>query len=79
MDTGDCMWFYILSNAAMQCIGQTIKNNYRLSNKWIKTTVYLGTKLKIAEKYGGLRASDNEDDEDKKQKSKHVVHLMWPD
>jgi len=23
-DTRDCKWFYILSNAAMQCTGQTI-------------------------------------------------------
>ena len=34
--------------------------------------------MKVAEKNGCLRAGDNENDEDKKQKSIHVVNLTGP-
>jgi len=44
---------------------------------WMLTD--LSTEMEIAEENGGLRAGHNEDDEDEKQKSKHVVHLMWPE
>jgi len=39
----------------------------------------LSTEMEIAEENGGLRAGHNEDDEDEKQKSKHVVKLILPD
>jgi len=39
----------------------------------------LSTKVEVAEEDGCLGAGDDKDDEDKKQKSKHVIQLMWPD
>ena len=40
--------------------------------------LYLGTQMKVAEKNGCLRARDEQNDEDKEEKSKHVVRLMSP-
>jgi len=42
------------------------------------TTTNLSTEMEIAKQYGRLRASHNENDENQKQKSKHVIHLMRP-
>jgi len=41
--------------------------------------VVFSTEVEIAEKDGGLRAGDDQDDEDKKQKSIHVIDLTGPD
>ena len=38
----------------------------------------LGTEVEVAEEDCRLWARHNQDDEDEKQKSKHVVHLMGP-
>jgi len=35
--------------------------------------------VEIAQQNGRLRAGDDEDDKDEKQKSKHVVQLMRPE
>ena len=41
--------------------------------------IILGAQVEIAEQYGGLRAGDDQDDEDEKQKTEHVVELITPD
>jgi len=40
---------------------------------------YLSTELKVDHDDGDLRAGNDEDDEHKEQKSKHVVELVLPD
>lgn len=34
--------------------------------------------MEVTEQDGGLRAGDNQDNEDKEQEAEHVVHLMGP-
>lgn len=34
--------------------------------------------MEVAEQDGGLRAGDDQDNEDKEKEAKHVVHLMRP-
>lgn len=34
--------------------------------------------MEVTEEDGGFRASDDEDDEYKEEKTKHVVHLVGP-
>lgn len=34
--------------------------------------------MEVAEQDSGLRASDDQNNEDKEQEAKHVVHLMGP-
>lgn len=41
--------------------------------------VILCTKVEVAQKDGGFRAGDDQDDEDKKQEPIHVVDLTGPD
>jgi hypothetical protein len=41
--------------------------------------VVLCTQMEIAKKDRRFRAGDNQNDEDKEEKSKHVVHLVRPD
>lgn len=41
--------------------------------------VVLSTEVEIAEKDGGLRAGDDQNDEDEEEEAKHVVHLVGPD
>jgi hypothetical protein len=43
-----------------------------------KKETYFRTKVEIAEENGGLRAGDYQNDENQKQESKHVVHLIGP-
>lgn len=35
--------------------------------------------MEVAQQYSGLGASDDQNEEHKEQKSKHVVSLRWPD
>ena len=39
---------------------------------------YLSTQVKVAEEDGGFRAGHNQNDEDEKEESKHVVQLVRP-
>lgn len=34
--------------------------------------------MEVAEQDGGLRAGDDQDNKDKEEETKHVVHLMGP-
>lgn len=34
--------------------------------------------MEVAEEDGGLRAGDEQDDEDQEEEAKHIVHLMRP-
>jgi len=45
-DTGDRMWFYILSNAAMQCIGQTKSKAGRVCRRIELDVSFISTALK---------------------------------
>lgn len=41
-----------------------------------RTIQYLRTKVEVAEQNCCLRAGDDQDNENQKQESKHVVHLV---
>lgn len=43
-----------------------------------RTTKYLGTQVEVAEENCCLGAGDDQNNENQKQKSKHVVHLVRP-
>ena len=42
------------------------------------TRTYLSAKMEIAEKNRCLRARDNQDDENQKEESVHIVYLRGP-
>ena len=55
---------------------------FKTINKWKSSSshllTYLGTQMKVAEQDSCFRTSDDQNDEDQKEESKHVIHLIGP-
>lgn len=61
------------------CHQETIEaNNFILEYVWGKTMKYLCAQVEVAEQNCCLRAGNDQNNENQKQESKHVVHLVGP-